>query len=273
MIFLYELDNGVLFNPCSLIQDKDTKKIFVVIGYGFEKNYFSPITYISFLTEFYIGKDTVYNSHFVIDGYFESIKESLLSKPLVVYKFYSDLNSFISLNQELYEIKGNLFTEKEIRNWYMRSKMVGLKEEIFLTRDELQKEVDRLNHEEKYKKDKELEEKLKNVVYVSEKELEIGTIYKYPVSDKIAIYLGKDKDGKYTMLPISTSFYNRLTNVEKNYIALYQNVYNILVKSLGREKKTVAVPKVEVYSDLRLGSSIFLSTNMKLVFLKYDIKI
>lgn len=253
----------------TLYRDLKTSKIYVFLGYTIMLD---NIRYVfSYVTQFFIGPDFIYNNHFNIDGYFEELKDSILGKEIVSDKLFltDSLNNFELLDQNVYEFKSDLFIESDIKLWFMKSKIAGAIEfNLFFTIDNVEHELEHISDLKKEKKKRELEEKLSKLDLLSKSDLRLGNVYNNPINDDKLLYLGKNNENSLIFIRLNQLEFAKLNSTDETKV--YQAVLKVLKDNKDKAKKFKKLPKLEKESVLFVPLYTYESSlNFKLLYKKY----
>lgn len=268
-----------MFNVGDIIQNIHTKYIYVVVGYDIEDKYIRE--YIVFLTELYVGKKFRWSTKFSLDDYFIDIRNSLIEtkmelEPLSEHILLVDHEcNFTLLDSNICPV--GLFSSNDIKKWYLKSKLLGLNVNMYLTKEEVNNAFQKKELEEKERREKEKQDKLSNVVFAKNEDLIVGAVYQYPESGLFALYLGINNEKKYIMLILSNSECDKLKLYinSGDEVKLYQLFLRLIMQKVTQVKRTSRIPKVEnknVLGDI-IPIYSYTDTSTKLALLKLGLKI
>lgn len=258
-----------------MIKDKDVGKIFtdltdnklyLLFGYTIKDNVYKYV--LVYLTQFYIGKDFIYNKNFNIDGYFDELKYNLMMKPLERFVVKDTLNLFEPVDAEVYDFEPDLFKIDELKLWYTKSRLSGtLNFDMFFNLKDVQKEVEHLNQLKKEENKRNLDLKLANLDLLVEEDIRIGNVYNNPVNNVKLLYFGKNQYDRFVFAVLTAIDYKNLSTL--NETRVYQIVLNLVKTKIKLYKN---LPKLEKESILFVPLYTYESSmNYKLAIKKYGL--
>lgn len=247
----------------TIYRDLDTSDMYLLLGYTVRYN--ASRFVLVYLTQFYIGDNFIYNKYFNIDGYFVELKNNLINRPIVNPNICCSLRNFEEVDPEVYDFEPDLFKPDELKLWYTKSRLAGTIDfDVFFSLEETENELKHLKQLKEEEKKQNLKRKLEKLDLLPDVDIRIGNVYHNPVTEENWLYLGKNKEEKYSFILLSQEDYKNLCDT--NETKVYLTVLDLLaLKSKLRTYKTI--PKLEKESLLFVPLYMY-SINYKLALKK-----